>query len=127
MVKYVFFSEHESADASSVYDEKYIIAEVAGGDETEYHFVTMALQYHSQIAQSYGRRLDMVDGKRIKEVHGGGIVKIRPDEKLLHTYGRSGGYGPPDLDQVRTVLLETLVEEDAGWVLDLTVTTYIRG
>lgn len=87
----------------------------------QYHVVSMPLSYHSMIIDSYTDRM----GREWElQTHGGGLLTIDRKTKKLRTYGRSGGYGPPDMDLLKEVLMATMPQD---WELDITTTNYIRG
>lgn len=51
-------------------------------------------------------------------------VTIDHATKSVSTYGRSGGFGPPDIDDVELVLRSTLPSD---YSIQVSVTDYIRG
>merc|ERR1712000_467937 len=90
---YKFYWERPDGQGH-VYDEKFIIAVVEDEEgESEIHFVTIPLAYYSDIFGSYKMKLEAEQGKTVKSVMGGGIVSIDAKEKVLKTYGKSGGFG----------------------------------
>eukprot|EP01119_Soliformovum_irregulare_P015684 TRINITY_DN4447_c0_g1_i1.p1 TRINITY_DN4447_c0_g1~~TRINITY_DN4447_c0_g1_i1.p1 ORF type:complete len:132 (-),score=20.52 TRINITY_DN4447_c0_g1_i1:229-594(-) len=114
--KYASVIEHEG-------DEKYIVVKITGADGSKrLMIVSYPLPYHSHIASKMKMEL-LSDGDKL-EIFGGGLIKIDHKKKHIHTYGRSGGYGPAQVDQVRTILENSKGLE--GYTLDVTVTDYIR-
>ena len=95
-------------------DEKYIVAKV-GAKKV---LVSMPLKYHSAIASEYQNR---VNGS--VRILGGGILTIDRDAKVIKTYGTSGGYGKPDIMDVRAILAANF----KGYKIDAKVTDYVRG
>lgn len=78
--------------------------------------------YHSDIAKSFQRQLP--DNCFLQGVQGGGIVTIDHAKKQIRTYGKSGGYGRPQLPVVQRILESH--PPFAGYSFDLTITDYIR-
>mmetsp|Transcript_36935 Transcript_36935/g.57265 ORF Transcript_36935/g.57265 Transcript_36935/m.57265 type:complete len:115 (-) Transcript_36935:35-379(-) len=112
---YIFYCNKEPMPA--IYDEKYIMLEVG----SEIHFVTMPEPYHSDIYALYANSLPSKPSTSC--VRGGGIVTINSKEKTIKTYGRSGGFGKPNEEQVKACLEATKPE----FQIEVTVTSYIRG
>ncbi|MBU1322236.1 MAG: hypothetical protein KKF46_07825 [Nanoarchaeota archaeon] len=102
-------------------DEKYIIAHVGENGSMKKVLVSLPCEYHSGIAREYkGRQNGNADSVCIE---GGGILTIDRQAKKIHTYGTSGGFGRPDIDEVRKILKHEFPEYE----IDATVTSYIRG
>merc|ERR1712000_598669 len=108
---YKFYWERPDGQGH-VYDEKFIIAVVEDQEgESEIHFVTIPLAYHSDIFGSYKMKLEAEQGKTVKSVMGGGIVSIDAKEKVLKTYGKSGGFGAVTINIVEKCLRETIAHQ----------------
>merc|ERR1712130_898086 len=105
---YKFYWERPDGQGH-VYDEKFIIAVVEDQEgESEIHFVTIPLAYHSDIFGAYKSKLEAEQCKTVKSVMGGGLVTINSKDKSLKTYGRSEGFGPITINIVEKCLRETI-------------------
>eukprot|EP01097_Dermamoeba_algensis_P004366 TRINITY_DN2866_c0_g1_i1.p1 TRINITY_DN2866_c0_g1~~TRINITY_DN2866_c0_g1_i1.p1 ORF type:complete len:136 (-),score=32.91 TRINITY_DN2866_c0_g1_i1:83-439(-) len=102
-------------------DEKYVILLVTNRktNEEKYVFVSYPLPYHADIVEKYERKLQKFEDA---DVQGGGLIQFDPEGKKLKTYGRSGGYGPPDISLVK----EILKEHFPNFEREITVTDFIR-
>ena len=58
-------------------------------------------------------------------IKGGGIVSIDAKEKVLKTYGKSGGFGAVTINIVEKCLRETIAHQ--GYTFTVSVTNEIRG
>jgi len=105
------------------YDQKYIIVALNDGHQKRAVLVSKKLRYHSRIFDSYSKEAPQ---KWELSVHGGGIIKIDPNEKKISTYGTSGGYGDPNRELVEAILQRFVEKYFPGWDLDVKVTPYIR-
>eukprot|EP01128_Nolandella_sp_AFSM9_P006448 TRINITY_DN3317_c0_g1_i1.p1 TRINITY_DN3317_c0_g1~~TRINITY_DN3317_c0_g1_i1.p1 ORF type:complete len:114 (+),score=31.10 TRINITY_DN3317_c0_g1_i1:96-437(+) len=104
-------------------DEKYIVCGVTDAKgKLRMCLVSLPLEYHSDIAEEFKRHLSK--GERITRVFGGGILTIDREAKVIRTYGMSGGYGKPKLEQVQQ-LLDSEFGDD--WDVTVTITSEIRG
>eukprot|EP01100_Stratorugosa_tubuloviscum_P016010 TRINITY_DN986_c4_g1_i1.p1 TRINITY_DN986_c4_g1~~TRINITY_DN986_c4_g1_i1.p1 ORF type:complete len:117 (-),score=28.55 TRINITY_DN986_c4_g1_i1:127-477(-) len=116
MIDYKCLIEHNG-------DEKYILvrANLSQFNKIELMIVSFPLLYHYHILN----KLSTIEpyNNADLEVLGGGILTINREKKEIKTYGQSGGFGPPCVDQVREVLTNCFPD----WKLDITVTSYIRG
>lgn len=89
--------------------------------------VSKCQPYHADILAEYTR----AEGKALlKEgweyrVEGGGILQISGPEKTVHTFGKSGGFGYPDLETVKALLLSHFPVPE--WTHNITITSYVRG
>jgi hypothetical protein len=98
-------------------DEKYIVAKVGDNGTSKLVLVSLPLEYHSGIKSAYERAV----GKRV-EVLGGGLLEIDREAKRIKTYGKSGGFGKPDISVVKEILKASF----PNYAIDAKVTDYIR-
>lgn len=102
-------------------DEKYIIVHVKEDKYLKKVLVSLPYKYHSDIAYEYESRLN---GKaKGMKIEGGGIIQIDKTAKKVKTYGTSGGYGDPDISEVKAILKKVFLD----YKIDAKVTAYIRG
>ena len=99
-------------------DEKYIVARVGDNGSSRLMLVSLPLEYHSDIAKALKRT---VDGE--VKIQGGGILEIDREAKKIRTYGKSGGFGRPDVNDVERILKHDFPD----YAIDAKVTDYVRG
>jgi len=104
-------------------DEKYIVAKITNklSKQERLMIISHPVKYHSHIVSTVEAELGT--NERI-ECLGGGLLKIDREQKKISTYGQSGGYGPPELAQVRLIL-----ENSKGFTdfeLDIQISSLIR-
>ncbi|MBN2459833.1 hypothetical protein JXB28_06115 [Candidatus Woesearchaeota archaeon] len=110
----------QSEDAEH-YDEKYIVVQVKEEDKVRHVLVSFPMDYHSEIARAYQRKLD--EKAKAVAVRGGGIITVDKKEKKVRTYGMSGSYGGPDISLVGKILAKAFPD----FSIDAKVTAYVRG
>jgi hypothetical protein len=106
---------------TELYDEKYIVVEVHEDKCVKKVLVSFPMEYHSEIARAYQRKLD--SKAKAVGVRGGGIITVDKKEKKVRTYGMSGSYGEPDISLVEKILTQVFPD----FSIDAKVTDYIRG
>jgi len=99
-------------------DEKYIVAKVGDNGSSRLMLVSLALEYHSNIANVLRK---WVNGN--VEVRGGGILEIDREAKRIRTYGMSGGFGKPNVKEVERILKKNF----PNYTIDAKVDDYVRG
>ena len=57
------------------------------------------------------------------QVRGGGIVNINHSTKRIVTFGKSGGFGAPNIEEVKFLLAKAFPDYER----DIKVTNYVRG
>jgi hypothetical protein len=122
------------------FDEKYVVGALVSSDEQQKDekqafFVTAPCHFHYEIVADLEREAGL-SGKRVT-VWGGGIAKTLAEKEgndgdsgpVFETFGRSGGYGKPDVSVVRALLEgpTSPVGKHTDWFRKITVTDYIRG
>eukprot|EP01133_Synstelium_polycarpum_P010558 gene10558-12283_t len=98
--------------------------------------VSAEYDYHSDILDWYQNKLRSLSdyivrhgGPRITytaHCMGGGILTIDKELKTIETYGKSYGFGPPDIKQVKRIL-KIAYGTQRQYKLDIKITDEIRG
>jgi len=104
-------------------DEKYIVVEITNSESKKSKLVIIShpVHYHSELVAKAERELQQNESIVCL---GGGILKINRNKKTISTYGKSGGFGAPEADQVLQILQNSKVYGEFD--LDVKVTNYIR-
>lgn len=109
-------------------DAKYIIVAIYDVSSenpkafVSYGFVSIDLDYHSDIYDRYQEILRASNRHLRATVLGGGIVKIDKNNKKIRTYGMSGGYGATSMELLQYVVTSGFKDFEH----DITITRYIR-
>lgn len=111
------------ATLPAVYDHKYVLLRVRKAGGAKYVVVSRPLPYHQDIVDEYRTTHGYASTTHI-QVLGGGLLHV--EGATVHTFGRSGAFGPVAAQYVAAVE-RCLRERFATHDVQVTVTDYVRG